>query len=103
MAAAAELAGIPLIHCERGFERIAAVSGQPLEMIGRPGNGRAVERPYVVLEQADGDWTEKGEVTAISPASALEEAARRGLLGPGRSVAVDRRQWEPTEVKPTVG
>jgi predicted nucleic acid-binding protein len=38
IAAAAESAGLPLVHYDRDFEAIAAITGQPTRWIAPPGS-----------------------------------------------------------------
>jgi len=38
IAAAAEAAEVPVLHCDEGFERIAAITGQPQRWLAPPGS-----------------------------------------------------------------
>jgi predicted nucleic acid-binding protein len=96
IAAAAELAGLTLLHCDRDFEQVQGVTGQRMALLGRPAGARR-EQPFVVLTGKEDTFVVRAVVDAFSPDMALEKAGDAGLLLEEgvQMVAVPQRHWRP--------
>jgi predicted nucleic acid-binding protein len=96
IAAAAELAGLTLLHCDRDFDQVRAVTGQRMALLARPSAARR-EQPFVILTGRADTFVVRAVVDAFGPEMALEKASDAGLaMEDGmQAVAVPQRHWRP--------
>jgi predicted nucleic acid-binding protein len=94
IAAAAELAGLTLLHCDRDFNQVRAVSGQRMALLARPSGARR-EQPFVILTGKGDTFVVRAVVDAFGPKMALKKASDAGLgVEEGmQAVAVPQRHW----------
>lgn len=97
IAAAAEHAGLVLLHCDHDFEAIAEVTGQPQEMIERPRQSGPRTHNYLILVGQGNQFEIVGLVEATTPDVAVATAVTQKLVDAAEQsvVAVPQRYWCP--------